>query len=106
MTDELIVAESNETVIVVEGGPTLSTTVSEVTATVVQEFGDPIVIDLNSGPPGVPGAAILVGPYPPPGDIGVLGDMYIVTQGSTLVGQVYRKTGSVTWTDVGNVRGP
>lgn len=106
MTDELIVNTVNEAVIVIDGGPTLTTSVGEETATIVTEFTDPILIDLNAGPRGEPGAAILTGSYPPSGLVGVQGDAYIVTQGTVLVGEIYRKTGPSSWTDVGNVRGP
>lgn len=106
MTDEIIVAANTETVVVVGGGPTLSTTVNGETQTVVTEYTEPVIVDLNAGPRGEPGAAILIGAYPPSGVVGVMGDMYIVTQGTVLVGQVFRKTGPSTWTDVGNVRGP
>lgn len=106
MTEIIVESAINETVIDINGGPTLSTVVGNEAQTIVSEFVDPVVIDLNSGPRGEPGAAILTGEYPPDPQEGVMGDMYIVTQGAELVGEVFRKSGPMTWVNEGNVRGP
>lgn len=106
MTEIIVESAVNETVIDIDDGPTLSTVITDEVQTIVSEFTDPIVIDLNSGPRGEPGAAILTGEYPPNPQTGVMGDMYIVTQGAELVGEVFRKTGPMQWDNEGNVRGP
>lgn len=95
-----------ETVIVIEGGPELTTTVSQEVQTVIGVPAEPVVIDLNSGARGEPGSAVLNGGANPSAAIGSVGDIYIVTDGSIQSGNVYTKVAGQGWVYQGNIRGP
>jgi hypothetical protein len=66
----------------------------------------PITVEVTSpGPQGAAGAKIYDGTAPPSNAVGVVGDYYIVTQGVTSLGAVYKKEVSGWAATGGNVRG-
>lgn len=105
MSEIVVETTPTETLIEIDGGPVLTTTVNEVVQTIVSEEPVPVVIDLNSGPRGEPGSSVLTGPFPPPLEVGSVGDIYLVAEGVVGVGDVYRKLAD-SWEEVGNIRGP
>lgn len=63
-------------------------------------------IEIYAGARGPKGPDWHSGGFPIPEGIGVLDDMYLVTTGTTNLGNVYEKTSSTGWTLSGNIRGP
>ena len=105
MSEIVVETTPTEIVVEIEGGPTLTTTVTQEMQTVIETPADPVVIDLNSGARGEPGSAILTGEAYPTLLMGSIGDLFIVTEGDVGVGDVYTKT-SLGWVLSGNIRGP
>jgi hypothetical protein len=56
----------------------------------------------SQGDPGTPGSVWHQGSGAPGAALGVVGDFYL----NTADGNVYRKTGALVWTVVGNIKGP
>lgn len=104
MSDIVVETTPQETIIEIDGGPTLTTTVEQEQQTLVEVPAEPVIIDLNSGARGEPGSAILVGIGLPNMSQGTVGDMYLVGSGSG-VGSVLIKR-PTEWTIEGNIRGP
>lgn len=105
MSEILVETTPTETVIELGDGTVLETTVSEEVQTIVVTPGDPVVVDLNSGPRGEPGDKIYTGDGYPDVNLGAIGDLYIITGPPGSIGNVYRKT-PTGWSDEGNIRGP
>lgn len=104
MSDIVVETTPQETIIEIDGGPTLTTTVEQEQQTLVEVPAEPVIIDLNSGARGEPGSAILIGIGLPNMSLGTVGDMYLVGSGSG-VGTVLIKR-PTEWTIEGNIRGP
>jgi hypothetical protein len=105
MSEIVVETTPLETVIEIEGGPTLTTTVTQELQTVIAVPSEAVVIDLNSGARGEPGSAILTGEAYPTLLMGSVGDVFIVTEGTVGAGDVYIKT-VLGWVKTGNIRGP
>lgn len=104
MSEIVVETTPQETIIEIDGGPTLTTTIEQEQQTVVETPAEPVVIDLNSGARGEPGSAILIGIGFPTMALGTVGDMYLVGEGSG-IGTVLIKR-PTEWTIEGNIRGP
>lgn len=107
MSEIVVETISEEVVIDIEGGPTLTTTVNQEVSTLVETPASPVVIDLNSGARGEPGSALIAGDEYPGPEIGTVGDVYIILgeEEPEFLGTVLQKS-TLGWVVQGNIRGP